>query len=152
VPRIDLVVEHFIVADRSAIRLALCDRARWQEWLPTLHLEVQEDRGLKGVRWLVSGAERGTAEVWIKEYADGAVVHVFLRLQVRSRRRLSRAYGVPLQRQLFAAKDSLEAGRAPGERRKIVSDAPTGIRGPRRSETWPSRPRPASASPPTRRV
>lgn len=143
---LDLVTEHFIVADRSAIRSVLCEASRWEGWLGDLRLEAYEDRGLDGVRWRVSGAFTGTAEVWIEAYADGAVAHAFLRLD-GNHERLRRRYGPPLQRGLFAVKDALEAGRAPGERRPIVSDAAdrTG------SETWPSRRRRASALPPTQR-
>ncbi len=132
---LDLVDEHFIAADRGAVRRLLCDEARWRGWFPDLTLTAYDDRGLEGVRWRVTGALTGTAEVWVEKYGDGAVVHVFLRadptrpgrwrLRAAGRRRrrreaarLRRRYAVPLKRQLFAAKDSLEAGRPAGERRR----------------------------------
>lgn len=144
---LDLVTEHFIVADRRAIRSMLCDASRWASWLPDLVLTPNEDRGLDGVRWRVTGAHAGSAEVWIEAYGDGAVAHAFLRLE-GDPKRLRRRYGVPLQRGLFAAKDALEAGRSPGERRQIVSD-PSNRTG---SDTWLSTLRPAFASRPTRRA
>lgn len=122
---LDLVDEHFIAADRGAVRRLLCDEARWRGWFPDLTLTAYDDRGLEGVRWRVTGALTGTAEVWVEKYGDAAVVHVFLRADPthparrrgREAARLRRRYAVPLKRQLFAAKDSLEGGRPAGERR-----------------------------------
>lgn len=125
-PRLDLVAEHFVVADRRDIRRMLCDRALWRRWFPDLVLEVSVDRGPEGVRWRVSGAFEGSAEVWVEEYGDGAVTHLFLRLETAgpgTARRLERRYGVPLRRHLFDAKDALEGDRPPGVPRRIGSTA-----------------------------
>ena len=77
---VDIVDELFIVATP-------CQRAdRWSAtppggsvWLPGVRLSSYDDRGPLGVRWTVSGALTGTAEVWLEEHGDGTIVHAYLR-------------------------------------------------------------------------
>ncbi len=60
----------------------------------------------------------GSAEVWLEEWFDAVVVHVFWQvdradgkpLRPRERRR----YAVAVKRHVMALKDTLERGRAPG--------------------------------------
>jgi len=113
VPPLDVVDEHFVMADPSVVRRELCDEQEWARWLPGLRLECYDDRGDLGKRWDCSGLFAGTAEVWLEASGDGTLVHVYLcgtELPARRRRRLVRT----LKRQVFAVKDRLEAGRPAG--------------------------------------
>lgn len=112
-PPLDVVDEHFVVADPGVVRRELCDEQQWARWLPGLRLECYEDRGNLGKRWDCSGMFAGTAEVWLEASGDGTLVHLYLRgveLPLRQRRSLVRT----LKRQVFAVKDGLEAGRPAG--------------------------------------
>jgi hypothetical protein len=150
VPLVNIVDESFIVASPESVRNVLCDPAWWAGWLPGAALTPYDDRGRLGVRWTVSGALSGTAEVWLEEHGDGTIVHVYLRADPpsgvtagagprrvrRMRRGMAARYVFPLKRAMFAAKDLLEADRAPGTARvalgeRVVS-ASEGGRGNRR--------------------
>ncbi len=112
-PPLDVVDEHFVVADPTVVRRELCDEQEWARWLPGLRLECYEDRGDLGKRWDCSGLFAGTAEVWLEASGDGTLLHVYLRgtdLPLRQRRRLVRT----LKQQVFAVKDRLEPGRPAG--------------------------------------
>jgi len=111
-PDLDLVVETFVVAPASAL-LFLCDERTWARWFRDLRLTCTQDRGILGKRWSMSGDLAGTAEVWLEETRDGVIVHIYLRSR-RPGQRPSR-YGRPLRQHMFGVKDSLEAGRRPGE-------------------------------------
>jgi hypothetical protein len=78
-PPVDLVDETFVVADRRLLARQISDPALWLEWWPDLRLSVVTDRGVDGIRWSVSGALSGTAEIWLEPWQDGVVVHWFLR-------------------------------------------------------------------------
>ena len=75
------------------------------------------------MRWKLSGAVEGTAEVWLDEFGDGTVVHTYLRGEPasggprkrwRRERWVRRRYALPLKRHLTAVKDALEAEHVPG--------------------------------------
>jgi hypothetical protein len=102
VPQIDVIDSTWIPSRPAAVAAEVADPHRWAQWWPGLRLQVQEDRGDKGVRWLVpagsSGAAAGlagSAEVWLQPMFDGVVAHFFLRLDAvpgvgLSRRRAAR--------------------------------------------------------------
>ncbi|MQA27819.1 MAG: polyketide cyclase / dehydrase and lipid transport [Micromonosporaceae bacterium] len=121
-PQIDLVEETFVAAAPEAVRgrLATLEFAR-RLW-PDLRLRVTQDRGAKGLRHAVSGDFTGTAEVWLEDWADGVIVHVYLRVDPtgaawsprRALRELHRRQRA-LKSVLWAVKDEHEGGRRPGE-------------------------------------
>ena len=129
-PRVDLVDETYIVADREVLAAIVHDPQRWRRWWPDLDLTVFMDRGPAGIRWSVLGALSGSAELWLEPVGDGVVVHYYLRAsapgrggagarsaraawrhgdQVRHRRALA------WKRSVNALKDELEGDRRPGE-------------------------------------
>ena len=71
----------------------------------------------------MSGEVTGTSELWLESAVGGTVVHYYLRVDpasgrpLRARRldRLRRAHAVRWKRHVWALKDALETGRAPGE-------------------------------------
>ena len=136
-PPVDLVDETFVVADRRLLARQISDPALWLEWWPDLRLSVVTDRGVDGIRWSVSGALSGTAEIWLEPWQDGVVVHWFLRaglpprgsrdtgLPLRGSRgsgslterecaRLRHRYATAFKRRIHAIKDDLERGRPAG--------------------------------------
>ena len=120
-PQIDLVEETFIAADPAAVRARLATAGFAGELWPDLRIRVTQDRGRKGLRYAVDGRFTGTAEVWLDEWADGVIVHVYLRVdptgeawpQRRAQRELRRRQKA-VKPVLWAVKDDLEAGRRPG--------------------------------------
>ncbi|WP_411285259.1 polyketide cyclase / dehydrase and lipid transport [Lapillicoccus sp.] len=78
-PRIDLSDETFIRAAPDRVAGALADPRNHQMWWPHLELILDRDRGTQGQRWVVTGALRGAMEVWVESFADGAIVHHYVR-------------------------------------------------------------------------
>ena len=126
-PPVDLVDETFVVADRTLLARQISDPALWLEWWPDLRLSVVTDRGVDGIRWSVSGALSGTAEIWLEPWQDGVIVHWFLRaglpprgsrasgsLTERECARLRHRYATAFKRRIHALKDDLERGRPAG--------------------------------------
>jgi hypothetical protein len=123
---LDIVDETFIAADPPRIRAATCDPNRWADWFPGACLTSYDDRGSRGERWLVSGSLVGTAEVWLEEHGDGAIVHAYLRANPAApglirgraaRRRFVTGHALTLKRAMFGLKDLLEGVRVPGTAR-----------------------------------
>lgn len=136
-PVIDLVDDTFVVAPPPVLAAAFADPASWSRWWPGLALELDEDRGVEGVRWYVTGGRWGkgssagdlvgTSEVWLEPYRDGTIVHFYLRADpaqtlpadVLKRRRLGdrvqRRHAVAFKRRLHELKERLEYGRVVGE-------------------------------------
>ena len=102
---------------------------------------MYEDRGLKGLRWTVTGELVGSAELWVEPHLDGVVLHHFLRVdrtvpgvqrgqgtgepttarasgdsprQRRELQRIERRYAVSWKAHAWALKDELEGVREPG--------------------------------------
>lgn len=75
----DLVDETFIVASPQRVAAVVADPRRWSQWWPDLRLTVFMDRGLQGQRWSTTGALVGSAEIWVESFADGCIVHHYLR-------------------------------------------------------------------------
>ncbi|MQA81981.1 MAG: polyketide cyclase / dehydrase and lipid transport [Streptosporangiales bacterium] len=133
---VDLVDETYVVAPPHRLAPVFADPRTWAAWWPDLTLEVAEDRGLKGMRWRVTGSLAGTSEVWLEPHRDGTVVHLYLRLDPataddagRGRRaadRLRRGFAVDFKRRLSALKDELEAGRELGVRTRSRREGASG--------------------------
>ena len=77
---------------------------------PHLRLHVERDRGVKGVRWVVTGQVDGEMEVWIEPWWDGAVVHHYLRGTTgpRAPRDVAARHTLRWKLAVHALKDSLE--------------------------------------------
>jgi len=122
VSSIQVADQTFVVASGAAVAEVLADRGRWRRWWPDLQLEVREDRGDKGIRWLVSGPLTGTMEVWLEPALDGVILHYFLHaepeppqnLSPRALAALNRARRVAGKKMSFELKALLEAGRPAG--------------------------------------
>jgi len=120
-PLVDLIDETFVVAPRAEVAARVADRSAWRSWWPDLVLAVTEDRGLKGVRWSVTGPLVGTSEIWLEPFADGVVLHYYLRADPaggfrghRAGERLRRRHALAWKRVAHALKDEMEAGRTTG--------------------------------------
>ena len=120
-PSVDVVDETFLAVPPAVVAAEFAGEAAWRRWWPDLHLAVDTDRGERGVRWTVTGALVGSMEVWLEPYADGVVVHHYVRcdpagggpVSARERRRRQRhAKAV-----FWALKDELEGDRRVGEPR-----------------------------------
>ena len=131
-PTVDVIDELFVVADPVAVRAATCDVRRWRDWFPELVLTTYKDRAHLGVRWRLSGALTGTAEVWLEEFGDGVIVHTYVRAEPAAstdrRLRDGARLGREIKRHMTAVKDELEAGREPGVPRIPLARR---VRGPR---------------------
>ena len=91
-PDIDVVDSTWICAPPATVAAIVAEPSNWRRWWPDLGLDVQEWRGDKGVRWIVTSAPdrtAGTMEIWLEPSCDGVVLHYFLRLDAAGRRRLS---------------------------------------------------------------
>jgi len=113
--QLNLASATFMVGSLAEVAREISDPSTWAEWASGLELTVDEDRGTSGVRWRVAGAVTGTAEVWLEPVMDGVVVHWFLRGEGRSAASSREVrYRGAWSRYVFALKDRLEEGRAPG--------------------------------------
>lgn len=72
--------ETFIRADPARIAAVLADPAWRSGWAEGLRLIPYEDRGVEGLRAVVTGVLTGSCEWWIEARpGGGAVVHFWLR-------------------------------------------------------------------------
>jgi hypothetical protein len=131
VPTVDLMDETFVVATQQDVSAALHEPAELSSWWPDLRLSVEKDRGLKGLHFSVGGALVGTGELWLEEFGDGVIVHVFLRadptrpgtdgeiaqLPLRALWRELRKRAWQTKQAMGRLKDRLEGGRPAGEPR-----------------------------------
>jgi hypothetical protein len=112
--RIDIVDETFIRASPEVVRESL-DASDWvaQVW-PHLAPSVTRDRGLKGVRWAVTGQVVGEMEVWLEPFRDGVVVHHYVRGHrgPRAPRNVATRHTLRWKRAVHALKDRLEGAGA----------------------------------------
>lgn len=76
---VDLVDETFVVAPPNVVARIVADPDYWRRWWPDLDLVVFMDRGRQGQRWSMTGALVGSLEIWIEPYADGCILHHYLR-------------------------------------------------------------------------
>lgn len=113
-PAVDIADETYVGAPPAVLAPLVADRTSWREWWPDLDLQVTRDRGVKGQQWAVTGALRGSMEIWLEPVGDGTVVHWFLRADPAgavTRRRLRRARErrtLAWKAHAFALKDRLE--------------------------------------------
>lgn len=122
-PEIDVLDSTWICAAPARVAAVVADPRNWPRWWPRLHLEVDERRGDKGMRWWVRPSEdrslEGSMEVWLEPAGDGVVAHYFLRLDgVAGRavsapraRRVARRYGTGAKAVFWAIGDRLDPGR-----------------------------------------
>lgn len=113
-PFIDISDEVFAVASPRAIADHIKDEGRLRDWFPGVNLAPLEDRGDAGMRWSATGAVNGTAEIWVEPVMDGAVLHTFLRGEVKGS---AKPWPLMVKKAAFAIKDALEAGRVVGSAR-----------------------------------
>ncbi len=78
---VDLVDETFIVAPPEVLAALIVDPQNHARWWPDLRLTVFMDRGVQGQRWSITGALVGSLEIWLEAYADGCIVHYYLRAE-----------------------------------------------------------------------
>ncbi|MDP4014795.1 MAG: polyketide cyclase / dehydrase and lipid transport [Candidatus Nanopelagicales bacterium] len=133
-PVVDLVDETFLVVSPARLAAVVQERRRWAQWWPELSLSVFMDRGVKGIRWSVTGAMVGSAELWLEEFGDGVILHYYLRADPvspgsatqprvltdspRGRRaadRLRRREALRWKRTVWALKAEMEGERQPGD-------------------------------------
>ncbi|MFG1797931.1 polyketide cyclase / dehydrase and lipid transport [Nocardia sp. NPDC049149] len=110
----------FVAASGAAVADVLSAPNNWLRWWPDLILEVREDRGDKGIRWITKGALVGTMEVWLQPSLDGVILHYFLHAEphpalppnrIAAANRARRVAGKNMS---FELKSRLEAGRPAG--------------------------------------
>ncbi|GAA2799697.1 polyketide cyclase / dehydrase and lipid transport [Saccharopolyspora taberi] len=126
-PTIDISDEVFLAVAPAAVAPCVADRAAWRRWWPDLVLRVDEERGVKGVRWSVSGPLTGSMELWLEPVLDGTVLHYFLRAEPAAGARRSAAAETRHRRLAaralaFELRDRLDSGRAPGCPPGLVSN------------------------------
>ena len=130
---VDLVDETYLVAAPDVVADAVHDRTRWRAWWPDLELTVFMDRGPAGIRWSVTGALVGSSELWLEPFADGVLVHYYLRVDPADPRRVGRSqdrwadrvrrrHATAWKQAVNAFKDELEGPRRPGEPRLAAAD------------------------------
>lgn len=80
---LDLSHEIFVRSHPAGVRARLepsVVAAAWGGW-PGITLELVQDRGDRGLRWLVTGEVRGRAEVWLEQVVGGTVVHHYVHVR-----------------------------------------------------------------------
>jgi hypothetical protein len=132
VPIIDLADETFVVAPPSELAVRFAEPARGSGWWPDVSLSLTRDRGAKGLQWAATGALVGSAEVWLEPFADGTIVHLYLRCDpagaapapVGARRAAAERARrtVAWKAWVHALKDELEAGRPAGAPRAVSDE------------------------------
>lgn len=76
---IDIADETYVRVMPGVLGPVVADPLSWRQWWPDLQPVVTKDRGAKGQQWEVTGALRGTMEVWLEAVGGGTVVHWYLR-------------------------------------------------------------------------
>jgi hypothetical protein len=120
-PLIDVADDTYLRVAPSELARLVADSAWWIRWWPDLVPHVTRDRGVKGQQWTVTGALRGSMEVWLEPVGAGTVVHWYLRADparprvARSRRRVRRERERRVRAwksDMYALKDRLERADA----------------------------------------
>jgi hypothetical protein len=111
-PRIDIVDETFIRAAPQVVRDSLDDQTWTAQIWPHVTRAVIRDRGVKGVRWSVTGQVVGEMEVWLEPFRDGVVVHHYVRgtRGPRAPRDVATRHTLRWKRAVHELKDRLEGG------------------------------------------
>jgi hypothetical protein len=123
-PKIHVVDETWIDCTPAIVSAVVADPVNWSRWWPMLSLSVTRDRGLKGIRWSAVGSSpasrdalNGTAEIWLEPFADGVILHHYLRLaparsrpiRTRAAARIERDLSWHARRVFWQLKDELES-------------------------------------------
>jgi hypothetical protein len=120
-PLIDVADDTYLRVAPSELARLVADSAWWIRWWPDLVPHVTRDRGVKGQQWTVTGALRGSMEVWLEPVGAGTVVHWYLRADpararvARSPRRVRRERERRVRAwksDMYALKDRLERADA----------------------------------------
>jgi len=139
---VDLIDETFIAVPPERLVPIVADPGRWERWWPDQHLQVFMDRGIKGMRWAVSGAFVGSSEIWLEAFADGTIVHYYLRANPtakasqtqpdpppdtlagrRAAGRLRKRAATSWKVNVWALKDEMESAAASGAAADVVGDS-----------------------------
>lgn len=116
-PLVDVADDTFLRVPPPVLAKLVADSACWIRWWPDLVPHLTRDRGVKGQQWTVTGALRGSMEVWLEPVAGGTVVHWYLRADpvlprvARSPRRVRRERERRVRAwksDMYALKDRLE--------------------------------------------
>ena len=78
-PLVDIADDTYLRVPPPVLARLVADSGWWIRWWPDLVPHVTRDRGVKGQQWTVTGALRGSMEVWLEPVAPGTVVHWYLR-------------------------------------------------------------------------
>lgn len=123
VSTVQVADQTFVAAPPQRVAEVIAQPQKWRRWWPDLQLTVREDRGDKGIRWVVTGALDGTMEVWLEPALDGVIVHYFLHAEPKAtgdpaasnHRKLNHRRRVAGKVMTFECKRELEGARAAGE-------------------------------------
>jgi hypothetical protein len=113
-PAVDVADETYVGVPPEVLGPVVADPGSWIVWWPDLVPRVTRDRGAKGQQWAVTGALRGSMEVWLEPAGQGTVVHWYLRAEPPRRRsgrrlrRLRERLVLSWKAHMFALKDRLE--------------------------------------------
>lgn len=109
-PRIDVVDDTFIRCPPGVVRAVFDEAALADLAWPRLRRTLLRDRGVKGLRWTVTGDVEGSMEVWLEPWRDGVVVHHYLRGRAvtGSPLRVARRHTARWKSVIHAVKDELE--------------------------------------------
>jgi hypothetical protein len=124
-PVIDVVDSTWFAVRPAGVAAIVAEPANWRRWWPGLTLAVDEWRGDKGMRWLVTSVSgpgagfAGSAEIWLEPMFDGVVAHFFLRLDPppgsalrrRTAARIGDGYRRRTKQAFWALADDLDPGR-----------------------------------------
>jgi hypothetical protein len=113
-PELHVVADTWIDCAVETVSVVVADPASWPKWWPRMDLTVIRDRGVKGIRWAVTGRYHGTAEIWLEPFGGGVILHHFLRLDPsgplsrRATARLARELAWHARLMFWELKDELE--------------------------------------------
>ncbi|HHY07651.1 MAG TPA: polyketide cyclase / dehydrase and lipid transport [Corynebacteriales bacterium] len=108
----------YLAVPAPAIADVIGDRSRWSAWFPGLTLQLTEDRGPLGVRWIADGKVKGTSEIWLEEAAEGTFLHYFLHGEPtgkHSAAKLTMQYRLNFKNLMNELRSSLDGERPVGE-------------------------------------
>jgi hypothetical protein len=77
--RVDIVDHTYIDAPPGQVRIPFDDPVWTDQIWPHLRRTLTRDRGVKGLRWDVTGQVVGEMEIWIEPWRGGAIVHHYVR-------------------------------------------------------------------------
>lgn len=112
----------YLAVPPNEIAAIIADRSKWSEWFPGLELQVTEDRGPLGLRWLSLGKVNGTSEIWLEEAHEGTYVHYFLHGEPTGRTaaaKVTMAYRLRFKNLMNELRRIVDGDRPVGENPKI---------------------------------